>query len=387
MRILGLYLILSVAVFGNFLGTALAEQTETLEPTQELVDNPLPDEFYKARVLDIQDEGEHENFGESKQVFQILKIKVLTGPEKNNEFELEYGTQFSVKDSQKLTKNEVFILGKSYRVDGSNFYFVADRYRLNNLWIIAIFFAALVILFAGKYGISSLIGLAISIAIITGFLVPKLLAGSNPLLVSLIGATLIILFSIYPAHGFSKRTTLAVISAVFSLIIALTISLIVVELLKLTGLGSESAYNLQFGPTANLNLRGILLGGIIIGALGVLDDITTTQVAAVEEIKRAKINLSPRDLYNRSMSVGREHIVSLINTLVLAYIGASLPLFIALNLSEIPSWVLINNEFFTEEIVRTLVGSIALILAVPISTLIAVAYFTKNPPKDLGHQK
>ncbi|HYC80108.1 MAG TPA: YibE/F family protein, partial [Candidatus Binatia bacterium] len=130
-----------------------------------------------------------------------------------------------------------------------------------------------------------------------------------------------------------------------------------------------------------LNLRGLLLGGIILGVLGVLDDITTAQSAAVYEIRRANPALPFKELYSRGLSIGREHISSLVNTLFLAYAGASLPLFLFFTAGDHPQpfWVTLNSEFIAEELIRTLVGSVALMLAVPITTFLAAYYFSRRP--------
>ncbi|MEK9181053.1 MAG: YibE/F family protein, partial [Patescibacteria group bacterium] len=129
----------------------------------------------------------------------------------------------------------------------------------------------------------------------------------------------------------------------------------------------------------NLDLRGLLLAGIIVGALGVLDDTTTVQAATVEELKQANPAFTFADLYRGGLSVGREHITSLVNTLVLAYLGSQLLIFILFYAGpNQPLWVTLNSEFIGEEIIRTLVGSATIILAVPITTLLAAWYFSRK---------
>lgn len=211
------------------------------------------------------------------------------------------------------------------------------------------------------------------------FVVPRILAGEHPLGVTLAGAVMIALTSIYLAHGANRRTTVALAGLLVTLAAAAGLAILFVSLARLSGAGSEEAVLLQVGHLAGVNLRGLLLGGILLGALGVLDDITTAQAAAVEEISRANPSLGPTDLYRRGLSVGREHITALVNTLVLAYAGASLPLFLLFTINpDQPLWVTLNTEFVAEEIVRTLVGSIALVLAVPVTTLLA-ARFLRGP--------
>ena len=160
-----------------------------------------------------------------------------------------------------------------------------------------------------------------------------------------------------------------------------------VRLASIFGMGTEESVLLQFGPLENIDLRGLLLGGIVIGALGVLDDITTAQTAVVDELRRANPRMTFRQLYAAGISVGREHIASLINTLALAYVGASLPLLMLFTINDaMPLWVTLNSEFIAEEIVRTLVGSSALLIAVPISTWCAAQAFAQDivQPSD-GH--
>ena len=156
---------------------------------------------------------------------------------------------------------------------------------------------------------------------------------------------------------------------------------------KLFGMGTEESIFIQSGVLQEVNLRGLLLGGIIIGALGVLDDITTAQTAAIDELSKANHKLGFAELYKAGTSIGREHIASLINTLALAYVGASLPILLLVSLNEdMPWWVMVNSEFIAEEIVRTLVGSSTLLLAVPISTWLAARTFAYgNHTQAKGH--
>ncbi len=182
--------------------------------------------------------------------------------------------------------------------------------------------------------------------------------------------------SIYVAHGFNRRTSVAVGGTLISICIAIGTSLLFVWMGKLFGVGAEETLYLQTAGIGNINLQGLLLGGIIIGALGVLDDITTAQSAAVAEIADANPSLTSGELLKRGLSVGKEHITSLVNTLVLAYAGASFPALLLFVVYERPWWVVANTELIAEEIVRTLVGSIALMCAVPITTAIAARVFS-----------
>jgi uncharacterized membrane protein len=190
--------------------------------------------------------------------------------------------------------------------------------------------------------------------------------------------------TMYLAHGFGTQTHIALSATALSLFLTALFSILFVSLAKLSGMGTEDAYSLQQGFGQVINFRGLLLGGIIIGALGVLDDVTTTQAAAIHELHETNPKASFEDLFRKGMRVGQTHIASVINTLVLAYAGASIGIFIYLHLGikqDIqPLWVMLNSEVIMEEVIRTLAGSLGLILAVPITTLLA-AFFAKNTIK------
>jgi uncharacterized membrane protein len=202
----------------------------------------------------------------------------------------------------------------------------------------------------------------------------------NPLIVSIVASCMIVLVSIYLAHGFNRRTTVAVVSTLVTVMVAIGAAQLFVHWVGLSGGGSQESYHLLASQVGFINLKGLLLGGIIIGALGILDDITTGQAAAVQEIWRANSTLSRRDLFGRGLRVGKEHIISLVNTLALAYIGASLPAILLFAVYERPWWVIANTESIAEEIIRTIVGSAALVVAVPITTLLAVMWLRQKEP-------
>lgn len=272
---------------------------------------------------------------------------------------------------------QVFVL-KTKNLEGNMEYQVFDRYRLGSLSYLFLGFFLLTIVLTGIRGVTSLLGLGFSILVIVGFIVPFILKGYNPLLICFSGGLIIAFVSLYFAHGFRMRTSLALAGMLITLFLVLVLSYVTVELMGLSGTGSEEAFYLQFGELGTINLRGLLLGGIMIGTLGVLDDVTTAQAAAVEELKMANARLRLKDLYQRAYSIGKEHITALVNTLALAYTGSSLPLLLLFSLGDQPFSVILNHEAIVEEIVRTLVGSSALILAVPITTFLAALYYAKK---------
>lgn len=305
--------------------------------------------FIKAEVAEVEPE---------------IKVKILEGMNNGELITLDENAQ-----TLNLEMGEEVVM--EYFKEG-DYYAFNDIYRLPSLFIIFAAFLGLAFFFAGLRGLGSLLGLGISIAILMKLILPAIIAGYNPLLASVLGAFLIATLTLYLAHGFNKKTTTALLSTILTLCIAGILAVIFVPFTKLSGQTSEEAMFLQFGAFENLDLRGLLLGGIIISVLGILDDITTAQVAAVHEIHKANPQLNFGALYKKGINVGREHIASLVNTLVLAYAGASLPLFLLFYADKTtPVWITLNTEFLVEEIVRTLVGSMTLILAVPISTFFA----------------
>lgn len=342
----------------------------------------VQDVFERGRVLEIFDEFESDTYGLTMFV-QELHITVLTGQDAGKIVSITNEVRPEHREVQRLSAGDRVVLGK--RVEsGLDGYYISDVYRIRTLWWIVAFFVCIAVVFARTNAIRAFVGLALSFAVIAYYLVPQILAGSNPVVISLVATVGIATVSLYIAHGFRTRTTIAYISTLITIVLAVGIAWVFVHSTKLFGMGSEDALFLQFAPIGSINLQGLLLGGIIIGMLGVLDDITTAQAATVEEIHLANPALSRKELYQRGSSVGREHITSLINTLVLAYTGAALPLLLLFTIYERPFWVTLNSEIVMEEVIRMLAGSIALILAVPITTWIAARRFgsPRNSEKE-----
>lgn len=346
--------------------------------TNEAVSAPynVETEYYKGEVKEVLDEDTID-VGGFIQPYQDVSVEIIDGPDAGDNFEHQYQLPQSATDSQKLRQGDRVVVVKVIRGEQTEFY-VAEEYRLPAVLWIFVFFFALAIIFAGKKGFTAIVGLGFSLLIIVKFIVPQIADGKSPLIVSLIGSFLILLISLYLAHGYNKRTTVALTGTSITLILSALLAIGSVSFARLFGLGSEEALALLQGQFSNINLQGLLLGGIIIGALGVLDDVTTAQSATVDEIHRANPKLPASELYKRGLSVGKEHIASLINTLALAYVGASLPLMLVFTKTDFPLWVTLNSEFLVEEIMRTLIGSMALILAVPITTYIAARAFAKD---------
>ena len=330
------------------------------------------DQFFKGRVLEITGEESIDEFGQIL-THQNLRAQIKSGEEKGKEVNIinEFDPNQS---SRRLESGDYIVMGKSIIGDDISYY-VSDVYRLRALWFILLFFVVLTIVFARKQGVRAFVGLLLSFLVIIYFLIPNILSGANPFFVATISSVLIACTALFIAHGFNVRTLIAFVSTIVTIGIAMALSQIFVYSSRLSGLGTEDAFYLQFSGDVVINLQGLLLAGIIIGTLGVLDDITTAQAAAVDEISKANNKLGFGQLYARGLSVGREHIVSLVNTLVLAYTGAALPLLLLFSIYEQPLWVTLNSEIILEEVMRMIIGSSALVIAVPLTTLLAAWVF------------
>lgn len=290
---------------------------------------------------------------------------------------IDYAMNASAFEQQKLDVGDSVVVAQDPQ--DPTVYTIIDHFRLPSVGILFAVFLVLAVLFGRMRGITSTLGLAASLAVLAFGMIPAILHGYDPLLVSLIGATVIAVVSILLAHGFNRRSYIALSATILTLILAVAFSFLAVLAAHLSGSGTEEANFLQLGSLPMLNLQGLLLGGMIIGILGVLDDVTTAQVAAVEEIGIADKTLSIKELYIRGLRVGKEHIASLVNTLALAYAGASFPLFLLFAIEGGPPlWVVLNAEYVMEEVVRALVGGASLVIAVPIATGLAAWQFGKR---------
>lgn len=369
------FFLLTLIVSGWFLSVfpVYADTTSSVEIMNTSFENTPQEVYMRAEVVNILEDGEQDVDGE-KQPFQKVTLEILNGDEKGKQIIVDHGKSFVVHGFKKVKKGDLVVVTKPAFAAREDIYYIVDHYRGTNLFIVITFFFVLAIIFGKKRGIMAIIGMLFSAGVIFYFMAPRILAGGNPLLISVLGGIIILIFSLYISHGFNKRTSIALASSLLTLGFAVVIDILFVSFCSLTGAGTEESFFLQTNM-GSIDLKGLLLGGIIIGVLGILDDITTAQVATVEEVAKANRYLTCSELYKSGLSVGREHIASLVNTLVLAYVGASFPLILLYSASQnMPLWLLFNNNFIAEEIVRTIVGSSALIVAVPITTMLA-AYF------------
>jgi len=345
-------------------------------PFQAFAQDGVHEEIFKAEVVKILEQKEiKDEIGAYVQ--QNLLLKALSGSFKGQEV-THYGVNdFQILSTQAYEVGDKVIVNYTRDVDGNDIFFVSDYDRTNPIiWLSIIF--VLSVLAVGRWkGIKSLLALVISFFVIIKFIIPRIMAGDNPVFISVVGAIVILLFAIYLTQGINKKAHIANISLILSLIFIALLSVLFTKLTQLTGYSTEEAGFLLELTRGTINLKGLLLAGILIGTLGVLDDVIISQVSTVEQLKIANPNLSKRKIYVMSLKVGIDHITSMINTLFFAYAGASLPLLILFTQSDVAGLNIahtINNEMIATEVVRTLLGSIGIILSIPIANYLA-SYF------------
>ena len=327
----------------------------------------------RARVTQIIEDGEID-LGGVVQRYQIARVELLEGEYKGIVMEMDYGKRQVLSNAVYLQPGDGVLVSIGKRPDGVLTVYFADFVRTNSLlWLTAIFAATIVVISRWK-GLRSLLSMAFSLLVIIGFIIPHILAGEDPLRVSIIGSVILLAVTLYLTYGWNLKTHAAVVSMVIVLLITGILAGLSVLFTRLSGSGDENALFLMQMLNTQINLRGLLLGGMIIGALGVLDDLVTTQASAVFELQSANPSLEFRDLFRSAMRIGQDHVAATVNTLVLAYAGASLPMLLMFSLGRGDYGYLVNFEFVAAEIVRTLVGSLGLVTAVPLTTAIAILF-------------
>ena len=363
---------LALSAFGMSMLAALPAAAQETVPGYE-------DKIFKAKVIEILDEQtiQDEYTGKSA-VQQNLTVRGLEGEWTNQEYNTEGITDFIVSDTKTYKVGDAVYVNESLRPDQENRYFVMDHVRTKSLWWMAVIFAACVLLVARLKGLRALLVLAATFVIIIKFIVPQIITGQSPLLVSIAGAIAILFLAIFVTEGFNKKSAVAFAAILVALLGVIALSEWFTQLAHLSGLATDEAAYLLGIADYSFDLRGLLLAGMVIGALGVLDDTVVSQVSLVKEIIHAKPDMRPMTVFHTAMRVGTDHINAIINTLFLAYAGVSLPLLVLFVIYDEPSLSLefvLNGELIATEIVRTLAGSIALVTSVPIATALAVYAF------------
>lgn len=332
---------------------------------QEVVPDTVT--FVKAEVTDIVSSRQEYVFAtEATTTYQTLKVRILDGEAR--------GQSVTVDNDYLLLKagDAVYLRHTVNRLEGIDTYVVSEPYRLPVLWFFGGLFLVCLFIFGGKQGLRGLVSLGVSLLCIGYLLLPGILAGYSPILLSVGIASIIVVAGSYITHGFNKTTTAAVLGMLATIAITGALAYSGIHAARLSGYSNEETVYLNFNTHGTIDFVGLLFGGIMIGLLGVLYDAAIGQAVAVEELLAIGGHVSRGEIVRRALRIGREHIGALVNILAIAYVGASLPLLLLFEQTVTNPAVTINQELFATEILRTAISSTGLILAVPLTTFIAV---------------
>jgi len=336
---------------------------------------PGESEILRARVVEVLEEGQLDQ-GDISQSYQLLSLEVTSGSLEGQELTVEYGSLVFTNEARLFQEGDRVLVERTRTMEGSDVFHVTDYVRSGPLLWLTLFFVVATVLLSGWQGLRSLMGMGVSMVVIVTFIVPQILAGQNPVVVAVLGSVVMMGISLYLVYGWNSKTHVAVGGLLLSLIVTGILAVWAVNWTRLSGYGAEEAGFLQVAGV-QLDTRGLLLAGIIIGTLGALDDIAIGQSSTIAELSKANPSLTRRALFKHGMAVGRDHIAAMVNTLLLAYVGAALPLVLMFSVYTEPLGFTINREIIAEEIVRTLVGSLGLLAGVPLTSLIA-AYVARR---------
>lgn len=306
-------------------------------------------------------------------------VEVGTGPDKGRTFVeiVQPGAP------RQLTNGQEVVVAYAPDAPRDLQYSVIDLNRKFPMALLAGIFAIAVVVVGRMRGLFALVALVVSFGVLTLFILPAILQGSNPLVVAVVGASAIMLIALYMCHGLTARTSVAVLGTLVSLLLIGLLGSLFIGWAFLSG-NTDDNTGLIHGLYPDIDLSGLLLAGVIIGSLGVLDDVTVTQTSAVWELHQADPTMGSRALYRAAIRIGRDHIASVVNTLVLAYAGAALPLLLLFSIANSSMGSVANSELVAEEIVRTLVGSIGLVASVPVTTALAALVVSADRPGGTG---
>jgi uncharacterized membrane protein len=309
------------------------------------------------------------------------EIKLESGPEEDETATLAIG---GAGIAPELEPGDAIRVSRAEAPDtGEVTYTQTDFERRTPMLLLALVFAALVIVLGRLRGALSLLGLAISLALIVFFVAPAILDGSSPLAVSIIGSLAVMLATISLAHGLGPKSLAAMLGTSASLLLVALLATFAVAVTNLTGLSSEEATLLNLN-VASISFDGLLVAGMVIGALGVLDDVTVSQASTVLALRAARPDQSFGELYRGALAVGRDHVSATVNTLVFAYVGSSLPILLLFSTGGVGFVDVLNTEVVAKEVVAMLVGSIGLIAAVPLTTALTAVLSRGMPSRDLA---
>lgn len=355
----------------------MATASEEMMPPEEIASSGSVaqqsgrEETFEAKVIKIIETKDLKREDGSTVTQQNLLLKGLDGKWKDQEVKFEGISDIEVASAGVYKVGDKVLVTRSVDMEGNERFYVIDFVRRGYLYLLGFIFSLIIIVIGKQKGIKSLIGLIISFFIIVKFILPKILDGSNPLFIGLIGAFFILTIMIYLTEGWKQKSHLSVLSVLISLVITFIFSIIFTKLTRLSGMSQDESVFL-IGLTKNaINFQGLLLTGMLIGTIGVLDDVIVSQIESVAQIKEANPNLPNKKVFTAAFKIGNTHLGTMVNTLFLTYVGVSLPLLLLFIVNQgvfISFSQVINNEVIATEVVRTFVGSIGVALSMPIAT-------------------
>lgn len=317
-----------------------------------------------------------------------VEVALVSGPDAGQAAELELGTggldpELSIGEEVRVVAQAGPGAGGPRGSSDAPLYTLSDFERRAPMLWLALVFAALVIVFGRLRGALSLVGLGLSLVVVVLFIVPALLEGASPLAVAIIGSFAVMLATVPLAHGLGPKSVAAILGTAASLLLTVALAVLFVDLTSITGLSDEDALILQANQL-DVSPTGLVLAAIVIGALGVLDDMTVSQASTVMALRAADPTQGFRSLFTGALRVGRDHVSATVNTLVLAYVGAALPVLLIFSSGTVEFVEAVNFEVVAAPIIATLVGSIGLIAAAPITTALAALLAGRLPAERLA---
>lgn len=339
------------------------------------------DAFREAEVVQIVETTYPIVFG-SEIEFQQLEVKFLDGSLSREIY----------NDYTPVQPGDTVFVTPGYNPDTeTEGFFVREIDRINGIWILGLFFVVVYVVITGVRGIRSLLALALSVGAVWFVLFPLIIAGYNPLLVGVLVSAVILGVALFVTHGFTIVSLASYIGSLISILFTIGFATAAVHLTRISGLVGDESSTISVLYGSAIDIQGLLLAAMIIGILGVLDDVAIMQAAMVREFVYQK-SMSTKEIFKTTMKVGQEHAASLVNTLVFAYVAVALPLFLIVLApsvgqfqNEIPLTAQLSNELFVIEFVRSIVGSFGLVITIPIVTILALLLFKKFPPTSAGH--
>lgn len=335
-------------------------------------------ETYKAEVTRVVERPCPGTLPGDELECRVVTFRLLDGPDEGEEASVE-STGGAIIDT--VGEGASIIVARNPNAPREVRYSFLDKERRPILVVLAVVFAVAVVLLGRLRGVAALVGLVATFLLILQFLLPAILSGRSPTVVAAFAAAAIAYVALYLAHGFGPMTTIALLGTLASLALTVALGVIFVDLAEFSGLASEEAFLINLGG-GNVDISGLVLAGVIIGALGAIDDMTVTQASAVSALVATNPQTAPGPLFRTGLRIGRDHVSSTVNTLFLAYVGASLPLLLLFVLTDQSSFFVANREIVATEIARTLIGSIGLVASVPLTTWLAAYCFTLGSAPD-----